>query len=165
MGTRAPALALSNMPGTGAQAAIDGKGRHLVLYDGVCGLCNRLLQRILEQDKRGVFHFASLQGPVARAALAPFGKNPDALDTFYAIENYGGGSAKLFDRGRAAVFVATELGWPWRAAGLAGVLPDTVLDRAYDRLARSRYRIFGQLDHCLLPDPKYRGRFLDEAPQ
>jgi predicted DCC family thiol-disulfide oxidoreductase YuxK len=149
------------MADTGTRAAIEMEGRHLVLYDGVCGLCNRLIQRILELDRRGVFHFASLQGPVAKAALAPFGESPDALDTFYVIANYRRPPARLLARGRAALFVATELGWPWSAAGVVGFLPGAVLDGAYDRLARSRYAIFGQLDHCLVPDAKYRDRFLD----
>ena len=149
------------MTGTGAQAPIEREGRHLVLYDGVCGLCNRLIESILERDRRGVFHFASLQGPIAKAALAPFEKDPGALDTFYVIENYRRPPAKLRSRGRAAVFVATELGWPWSAAGVVGFLPGAILDGAYDRLARSRYGVFGQLEHCLVPDPKYRDRFPD----
>jgi predicted DCC family thiol-disulfide oxidoreductase YuxK len=132
-----------------------------VLYDGVCGLCNRLLQFLLKHDRRGVFAFASLQSDVGKAMVARFGGDPDELTSFYAVANYRASHAQIFGRSRAALFVAGELGWPWKAAVALRVLPRPMLDRLYDAVARTRYRLFGRFDHCLIPPAEFRRRFID----
>lgn len=137
------------------------EGAHLVLYDGACGLCNGLIQFVLERDRRGLFHFASLQSVAARAALEPFGSNPEDLTTLYVLVNYRGPASTQLTKGRAALFVITRLGSPWRAASLLGVFPDWVLDRVYDVIARNRYRVFGRQERCLTPRPDYGSRFID----
>jgi predicted DCC family thiol-disulfide oxidoreductase YuxK len=143
------------------QAASGTEGTHLVLYDGVCGLCNRLLQFLLKHDRRAVFAFASLQSDVGKAMVERFGGDANDLSTFYVLANYRAGHAQLFSRGRAALFVAGELGWPWKAAVVMRVLPTAILDRVYDVVARTRYRIFGRFEHCLIPPAEYRRRFID----
>ena len=143
------------------QAPSGGDGAHLVLYDGVCGLCNRLLQFLLTHDRRAVFVFAPLQSAIGRSTVERFGGNPDELSSFFVVENFRTPRAQLVARGRAALFVAGELGWPWKAAVLFRVIPTSVLDCIYDVVARNRYRLFGRFDHCLMPRPEYRGRFID----
>jgi len=134
--------------------------RHLLLYDGACALCNGLTQFVLERDQRCLFEFASLQSAAARSVLEPFGASPDDLSTLYVLADYRGTRSRLLRKGRAVVFVMTALGWPWRAAALAGILPDAVLDRLYDLVARHRHRVAaGQ--RCLLPTPEQRSRFID----
>jgi predicted DCC family thiol-disulfide oxidoreductase YuxK len=108
-----------------------------------------------------VFHFASLQSAAAKATLNRFGSNPDELTTFYVVTNYRGAEPSPLTKGRAALFVITALGWPWKAAGLLKVLPARVLDGVYDLIARHRYRIFGRYETCLVPRPEYRSRFID----
>ena len=132
-----------------------------MLYDGACGLCNGLTRFVLEHDRRGLFHFASLQSADARTALEPFGSNPDDLTTLYVIVDYRRPTSMLLAKGRAAVFVITRLGWPLRAAGLLGVLPNSILDRFYDVIARNRYRIFGRHERCVMPRLAFRSRFID----
>ena len=100
-------------------------GAHLVLYDGVCGLCNRLLQFLLAHDRRAVFAFASLQSAIGRSTVERFGGNPDELSSFYVVANFRTDRARMVSRGRAALFVAGELGWPWKAAVLFRVVPDS----------------------------------------
>ena len=144
------------------QASPVVEGTHLVLYDGVCGLCNRLLQFLFKHDRRAVFRFASLQSPVGRATVARFGGNPDELTTFYLVADYRTDRARMVNKSRAALFVARELGWPWRAVTVMAVLPKPVLDRVYDAIARSRYRLFGRVEHCVIPTPELRRRFIDQ---
>lgn len=144
-----------------AQVPSIAEGRHLLLYDGVCGLCSRLLQFLLEHDRRAVFTFASLQSPTGRTTVERCGGNPDELTSFYALADYRTGHARMFGRSAAALFVAAELGWPWKAAGLMRVLPTTILDRLYDFVARNRYRVFGRHEQCLTPRPEFRGRFIE----
>jgi predicted DCC family thiol-disulfide oxidoreductase YuxK len=88
------------------------EGAHLVLYDGVCGLCSRLLEFLLKHDRRAVFTFASLQSATGRAMVARCGGNPDELTSFYVLANYRTGHARMLSRSSAALFVADELGWP-----------------------------------------------------
>src|SRR6058998_3052657 len=94
-------------------AAQEAQGAHLVLYDGVCGLCSRLLQFLLKHDHRAVFDFASLQSATGKAMVVRCGGNPLELTSFYVMANYRTPEARFFTRSRAVLFVAGELGWPW----------------------------------------------------
>jgi predicted DCC family thiol-disulfide oxidoreductase YuxK len=143
------------------QVSSHNEGAHLVLYDGVCGLCNRLLQFLLRHDHRAVFTFTALQSATGRTIVERFGGNPDELTSFYVVANYRADDARIFSRSRAALFVAQQLGWPWKSAGVMRILPTAILDRIYDLIARTRYRLFGRFEHCLIPRPEFRGRFLD----
>jgi predicted DCC family thiol-disulfide oxidoreductase YuxK len=144
-----------------AQASSGSGGAHLVLYDGVCGLCSRLLQFLLEHDRRAVFSFAPLQGPTGRSVVARMGGNPDDLTTFYVWANYRARDARVLARSDAALFVARELGWPWNVLTAARVLPKVLRDAVYDVVARTRYRVFGRYEQCLAPRPDFRSRFVE----
>jgi len=152
------------MTGTVAQTPTR-TGEHLLLYDGVCGLCNRLTAFVLPRDSRGLFDFASLQSATARSLLRRLGDDgaqPDGnLETFYVLKDYRSRSPALISKSRAALFVLRTLGGPWRAVSLLGLFPTALLDIGYDLIARNRYRWFGRHETCLMPDPAYRGRFID----
>jgi predicted DCC family thiol-disulfide oxidoreductase YuxK len=143
------------------QASSPAPAKHLILYDGVCGLCNRLNQFVLPRDRRGTFDFASLQSGMGRSVLRRFGKNPGDLNTFYVVTNYRSDSPALLSKSRASLFLVKELGGPWRWLGLFGVLPTALLDWGYDLVARNRYRFFGRYETCLMPSDEYKTRFID----
>jgi predicted DCC family thiol-disulfide oxidoreductase YuxK len=149
------------MTGLHTQPASAVEAVHLVLYDGVCGLCSSLLQFLLTHDRRGVFAFASLQGATGRAVVEGLGGDPADLTSLYVLAHYRTRHSRIFARSNAALFVASQLGWPWKAAVIARVLPRPLLDRAYDVIARNRYRVFGRFEHCLAPRPEFRGRFVE----
>ena len=136
-------------------------GRHLILYDGVCGLCNRLVTEVIARDPKGLFHFASLQSPVSRRLLEAHGKNPDVLENMYCVADYNSRSPVLLGRAKAALFIISSLDSPWRYLRVLGVLPEFLLDAVYSIVARYRYRVFGKFDQCLMPNPDYARRFLD----
>jgi predicted DCC family thiol-disulfide oxidoreductase YuxK len=136
-------------------------GQHLILYDGLCGLCNRWVGQILRRDPKGVFHFASLQSELGRALLLRHGRNPDLLDTLYVFVGYKLESPRVLSRARAGLFVIGQLETPWRFLKIFEVLPTFVLDAFYFLIARNRYRLFGKYDTCLRPDANYAARFLD----
>ncbi len=144
------------MPQSPTQAA----GRHLLLFDGECGLCAGLVQFILAHDPSGIFHFAALASPEGRAMVTRHGGDPDDVSTVYVVADYRTPEARPLTRSRAALFVAGTLGWPWKAATLFGVLPTALLDRLYDVVARNRYRVFGRREQCLMPRPEWRDRFI-----
>jgi predicted DCC family thiol-disulfide oxidoreductase YuxK len=149
------------MTDSATQPASDGPGAHLVLYDGVCGLCSSLLQFLLTHDCAGVFAFASLQSPTGQSVVEAFAGDPTELTSFYVLANYRTRHSRIFARSNAALFVASQLGWPWKAAVIARVLPGAVLDRAYNVIARNRYRVFGRFEQCLAPPPEFRSRFVE----
>lgn len=148
------------MAGPDPHAAPGAEGRHLLLYDGLCGLCDRLVQFVLSRDRRRLFLFAALQSRAGRRAVEGAGRDADALTTFYVLSNYQTSDARLLSRGRAAIFVLRALGWPWRAAEVLRLLPNAVLDASYDLVARHRYRLFGRDEQCLVPREEYRNRFI-----
>jgi predicted DCC family thiol-disulfide oxidoreductase YuxK len=144
-----------------AQGASHSQGAHLVLYDGVCGLCNGLVQFLLKHDHRAVFSFAPLQSATGKAMVARWGGNPEELSTFYVVADFRAPDARAVTKSEAALFVARELGWPWKLARAAGVLPRPFRDRLYDLVARNRYRVFGRYEQCLIPAEDSRRRFVE----
>jgi predicted DCC family thiol-disulfide oxidoreductase YuxK len=146
----------------------DSASHPVLLYDGVCGLCNRTVQFVLRHDRRRTFRFAALQSPFAARVLARYGAMPSDLDTFYVIESDPGptGSSdnpRLYSRSDAALFVLREIGGFWRfVGGMLRIVPRIVRDWAYRLVARNRYHIFGHYDTCPLPDEATRHRFLDD---
>jgi|SRR5579863_2754864 len=139
----------------------------ILLYDGVCGLCNRFVQFVLRRDRSAIFRFASLQSKLAAGILARHGADPTSLDTVYVVVNpaldQGGESGEvLLARSDAVVFVLQQLGSVWPAAAfLLRLLPTFLRDAVYNTVARRRYRIFGRSETCVLPNPEERNRFLD----
>jgi predicted DCC family thiol-disulfide oxidoreductase YuxK len=135
---------------------------YILLYDGVCGLCNRLVQFILRRDCNGIFYFASLQSAFAAPILARHGASPTDLDTAYVVVNHELPNEALLPRSEAVLFVLKQLPGPWRpAASALELLPKTLRDVAYNAVARHRYRIFGRSEACTLPRDQDHSRFLD----
>ena len=138
-----------------------GRGEHLVLYDGDCGLCSRVCRMILKYDKVARFDFASLQSQVGRSVLQPLGADADRLDTLYVVVHYREPAPRLLSKGRAALFVGSGLGWPWKLVRVCAVLPAAILDAIYDLVVHYRHLLFGHHDVCASPPPHQRERFLD----
>lgn len=132
----------------------------LVLFDGVCGLCDRTVQWLLDRDPQGRLSFATLQGETAAALRARHPDIPEALETVVFVEQIGG-VERVYLRSRAVFAMLAVLGGPWRVVSWGAVLPAALTDLLYAVVARTRYRIFGKLDACRLPRPEERARFLD----
>jgi predicted DCC family thiol-disulfide oxidoreductase YuxK len=136
----------------------------IVLYDGVCGLCNRLVQFILKHDSRDRFRFASLQSDFAQGLMTRHGVDPHDLDTVYVVKNYQQPDEALLARSDAILNMLKNLGGIWSLAGIGRVLPRAFRDAVYKLVARNRYRVFGKHESCMLPEPKHRAKFLDVNP-
>ena len=134
----------------------------IILYDGICGLCNRLIQFILSHDSRDRFRFASLHSDFAAQVLRRHGASPDDLDTMYVVLDHELAGERLVSRSDAGVVVLRELGGGWAALGtVLRMLPAWLRNWGYNLLARNRYRIFGKYDSCPLPREQDRRRFFD----
>jgi len=137
-----------------------GRDQLLVLYDGVCALCNGLVRFVVRRDRRDRFRFAALQGDRARAIVRRHGGDPDQLDTMYLVMRPGADDEKVIARGRAALKTIRSVGGAWRLLGVFAALPGFVLDFFYGLVARRRYRMFGRYDECPVPPPEQRHKFL-----
>ncbi len=134
----------------------------ILLYDGVCGLCNRLVQFSLKRDTNHSLRFASLQSNFAATVLQRYRLDPRDLDTVYFVADYGRPEERLSTRSDAVIAVLRHIGGAWTVvAALLRAVPSWLRDWGYKMIARNRYRIFGKSDSCLLPEARYRDRFLD----
>ena len=133
----------------------------IVLYDGVCGLCNRLNQFLLKRDHHDRLRFASLQSNLARKILERHGADPTDLDTVFVVEDYDTPSERLFMRSNAILRALEALDGIWKLSSVSKILPRPVRDLFYKVVATNRYRVFGKYEVCMMPDPKYRKKFLD----
>jgi predicted DCC family thiol-disulfide oxidoreductase YuxK len=134
----------------------------ILLYDGVCGLCNRLVQFILRRDHNAVFRFASLQSAFAATILARHSASPCDLDTVYVAANHELPDEYILTRSDAVIFVLKQLPGACRpAAFVLQAVPKFLRDAAYNVVARNRYAIFGRSEVCPVPRDQDRARFLD----
>ena len=134
----------------------------IILYDGVCGLCNSLVQFLLKHDKDGRLRFASLQSDFAEKVLRRHGFDAKDLDTLHVVENYDQPGERVLQRSDAILRAGRELGGFWSASSsVARIVPRPLRDLVYRFVATNRYRVFGKYDTCMLPDPNQRSRFLD----
>jgi predicted DCC family thiol-disulfide oxidoreductase YuxK len=144
-----------------SQVLVPARGEHLILYDGVCGLCNRMNRFVLLRDTRALFDFASLQSSTGRSVLQQFGRNTEDLTTFYIVSNYCSESPALLSKARAVLFVMKSLNGVGAWLRVFRVFPSALLDLGYGLIARNRYRLFGQSESCLMPSAEFRKRFID----
>ena len=134
----------------------------IIFYDGVCGLCNRLVQFLLKHDRDGRLRFASLQSDFAAKVLGRHGIDPKDLDTVHVVENYDQPGERVLQRSDAILRAGRELGGFWgSSSSLAKIVPRPLRDVVYKLVATNRYRMFGKFDTCMLPDPSQRSKFLD----
>ena len=130
--------------------------RHLVvLYDGMCGLCNRFVQWVTARDVEGVFRFAPLQGPTA-ASLGVAPSSDDARQWTIVLADESG----LRYRSDAVLAIVTRLGGLYGVARIFLLIPRPLRDAAYRMVTHYRYRIFGKREACHVPLPHERLRFL-----
>ena len=132
----------------------------VMLYDGVCGLCNKSVQTILKRDQRGTLRFAALQSSYGQAVIARHA-GLKSVDSVAWVTISATGQERVLIRCDAALQAAAYLGGRWKLLFVAYILPRPVRDFFYDLVARYRYRLFGKYDSCPLPSPAVRSRFLD----
>lgn len=130
-------------------------GERVVLFDGVCKLCNGWVKFLIRHDHQRRFRLASVQSPQGQAILAWFGLPTERFETMAYVED-----GELFVRSTAVLRIVAQLPWPWRAFAWLRLCPRSWRDWCYDRIALNRYRLFGRYDSCLLPDSDHERRFL-----
>ncbi len=138
----------------------DSANNPLLLYDGVCGFCNKGVQTILALDKRGTMRFAPLQSKMGQEIVARH--HLEKIDSVVFVDR-SSGKEEIAIRSGAALKIADYLGGGWRLLGIFKIVPRPLRDFFYDLFAKYRYRFFGKHDSCMLPAPEVRARFVDMA--
>ncbi len=118
----------------------------LVLFDGVCNLCNSAVQFIIRHDSRATFKFIPIQSDRGAAVCRAYGFDPEDIRTFVLVR-----SGRCYLRSSAAIEVAVQLGGLWRLFAVFKLLPERWRDRIYTFVAENRYQWFGKRDSCLVP--------------
>lgn len=128
----------------------------ILLFDGVCNLCNGIVQFIIKHDPNAKFKFASLQSETGQALLRMFGLKTDDFDTFVLVRG-----EKYFVRSSAVLRVLDELGGIWKLFYVFIFLPAPLRDFFYNAIANSRYKLFGRRESCMVPTAELKQRFLE----
>jgi predicted DCC family thiol-disulfide oxidoreductase YuxK len=126
----------------------------VILFDGVCNLCNGFVNFLIDRDTNKQFKFASLQSSFGESILLKNNLPTDDYQSVIVLEN-----EELLTKS-SAIFKVIERLPEWRWLRIFKVLPNFILDGIYGLIARSRYHIFGKRDSCRLPTPELRERFL-----
>lgn len=130
----------------------------IILFDGVCNLCDGFVQFVIKRDPAARFMFGTLQSTAAMELLKGAELRPEDLKTVVYMK----GEAWMY-RSTAALTVLKDLGGPWSLAYGFMLVPRPIRDWVYGFIAKNRYKWFGQKDSCMIPTPELRSRFLDPS--
>lgn len=130
--------------------------RPIVLFDGLCTVCDASVQAILKRDPKGVFRFASLQGDFGQEVLKRTGLPADELQTMILLED-----GETHYRSTAVLRILRRLGGVWRLFYVFRFIPAPLRDAIYRLVAKNRHRLFGRMEACRIPTPEERSRFID----
>jgi len=128
--------------------------RPVVLFDGVCNLCNSFVNFVMERDD-GEFRFGSIQSDAGAEMMRDAGLSPEALETFVIVDG-----DEVYTKSTAALYVLRRLGLPYSLLYPAVVVPSFLRDPFYDFVASHRYSWFGKRDKCRVPDEETKDRFI-----
>lgn len=139
-------------------AGESAEGHPVILFDGICTLCNWVVQFIIPRDPNGTFRFASLQSDAGSRLLSECGLPTDNMDTLVLVED-----GDCYTKSDAALRIASHLGGAYRLLTPFRAVPRFVRDAVYDVVAEHRYQWFGRKDQCTIPSPDARSRFLADG--
>ena len=129
--------------------------KSVILFDGVCNLCNASIDFIIKRDKKDQFRVGALQEDAGKKLLSKFDVNPEYLDSLVLVED-----DQVYFRSTAALRIARNLSGLWPLFYVFIILPSGIRDRIYDWIGKNRYRWFGKKNTCRLPTPKERAKFI-----
>lgn len=135
--------------------AVEANPNPILLFDGVCNLCNASVNFVIRRDPAKRFRFASLQSPAGQELLKKFDLETEKLDSVVLVEG-----SRFYARSDAALEVARRMRGFWKLLYVFKIVPRLIRDPIYDWVARNRYRWFGKKDQCMLPAPGFKERFL-----
>lgn len=127
----------------------------VILFDGICNLCNGSVQYVIRHDKKAVFSFASLQSDSGQSLLQQYKLPLSEFNSFVLIDN-----GIAYTKSTAALKVARKLSGPVKFLYGFIIVPPFIRDAVYNLISRNRYKWFGKKDSCMIPTPELKNRFL-----
>jgi len=132
------------------------KNKKIILFDGVCNLCNSAVQFIIERDKKDVFRFVALQSDLGQEICNHIGIDPKITDSIILYES----GIAYYYKSEAALKIASQLGGFYSFLGSFNFLPKKINDSIYDYIAKNRYKWYGKKEDCMIPTPELKAKFL-----
>ncbi|MFI5135083.1 MAG: thiol-disulfide oxidoreductase DCC family protein [Chitinophagales bacterium] len=130
----------------------------VILFDGVCNLCNAIVQFIIKRDKLNKFQFTSLQSKYGIEFTRHFQLHPVPYESIILYEE-----GKVYFKSEAVIRILTSFGGVWKTITILKIIPKFVSDFIYDMIAKSRYKVFGKKETCMVPAPELKEKFLDQS--
>ena len=127
----------------------------IILFDGVCNLCNSSVNFIIDHDKKNEFRFASLQSEAGQILLKKFDLNTNDFDSIILVDN-----GKHYERSSAVLKIVKKFPGLWKLLYLFIIVPKPFRDFVYDIIADNRYKWFGKKESCRVPTPELKEKFL-----
>jgi predicted DCC family thiol-disulfide oxidoreductase YuxK len=129
--------------------------RKIIVFDGICILCNRMVQFVLKKDRSKKFYFTTAQSDFVRENLKDLTQDVNPMDTIIYVKN-----GHVLSESSAVLSILSDLGGWWKLMSLFKVIPLFIRNAIYRFCAKRRYRVFGMRDACMIPDPEWKDRFL-----
>ncbi len=130
--------------------------KKIILFDGVCNLCDNTVQFIIKHDKKDTFRFLALQSELGQQIVKHIGVDTSETDSIILYEP----GVAYYYKAEAALKIASELGGIYSLLGLFSILPKSLSNSIYDYVARNRYKWYGKKDECMIPTPEMKAKFL-----
>ncbi|XMO86028.1 DCC1-like thiol-disulfide oxidoreductase family protein [Algibacter sp. AS12] len=134
------------------------KHKNLILFDGVCNLCNSSVLYVIKRDKKSKFMFAPLQSETGKKIIEKFNTDTALIDS---IILYNPAKNSINYKSRAALKIAAKLSFPTNILAIFLIVPNFIRNWVYDFIAKNRYKWYGKKDACMIPTPELKSRFLD----
>ncbi|MDB5282077.1 MAG: hypothetical protein JWO06_1152 [Bacteroidota bacterium] len=128
----------------------------VILFDGVCNLCNGLVNWVIDRDTKNQFKFSSLQSAYGQKIIQQFGIAGEYMDTVVLVED-----DRAFLRSEAVLRILLHLGYPYKILYGSIIVPKFIRDGIYSFIAKNRYQWFGKRDTCRIPDIRLKSKFLE----
>lgn len=129
----------------------------IILFDGVCNLCNNAVQFVIARDTKDIYRFASLQSDVGKQLTEERGIDISVTDSIILIEP----GVAYYTKSAAALKIAQSFGGVWKLIGILQWIPEKISNVVYDYVAKNRYGWYGKKDNCMIPSPDLQNKFLD----
>ncbi|HEX8577545.1 MAG TPA: thiol-disulfide oxidoreductase DCC family protein [Flavobacterium sp.] len=133
------------------------ENKKIILFDGVCNLCDGILNYVIKKDKKDVFRFVALQSDLGQEILKHIGVNTANMDSIILYEP---GIAYHY-KSSAAIEIAKHLGGIFNLGIVFNIIPRVLRDPLYDYIAKNRYKWYGKKDQCMIPTPELKAKFLE----
>ncbi|KAF2519303.1 thiol-disulfide oxidoreductase DCC family protein [Flavobacterium salilacus subsp. salilacus] len=132
------------------------KDKKIILFDGVCNLCDSTVQYLIKRDNKDVFRFVALQSEIGKQIIEHIGIDTTETDSIILYEP----GKVYYYKAEAAIKIASALGGIYKLMNIFNILPKGLNNKVYDYVAKNRYKWYGKKEECMIPTPEMKAKFL-----